>query len=84
MYQKHSILSLFGSQRRMKLKSQKLLTFRLSVCCVIQDLVLANCMVHVFIQISLVISQHTAINSEEEGIRSLVSKKDEVQGNVMS
>jgi len=37
MYQKHSILFVFGSHRRMKLKSQKLLTFCLSVCCVIQD-----------------------------------------------
>jgi hypothetical protein len=35
MCQKHSILSPFASQHRMKLKSQKLLTFRLNVCCVI-------------------------------------------------
>jgi len=38
----------------------------------------------VFILISLVASQHTAIYSEEEGNGSLGAKMGEVQGNVMS
>jgi hypothetical protein len=37
-----------------------------------------------FILIFLAVTQHTEILSEEEGIRAVGAKRDEVQGNVMS